>query len=628
MKIVLSYRRSDTKGTSGRIFDRLAQHYGHENVFMDVDSIPAGIDFYDHIQEVLNGCSVLLAIIGPRWTGQRRGKSPRIMDETDWVYMEVATALQRKIPVVPILVDGVAMPAREKLPEALQALVRRNAVPVDSGRDFHPHVDRIIRSLDRLLPTTISNPQGHDHTDHVGPKPETAGSHVKQGDAHHRRGDLDQAIAAYSEAIRLNPKLALAYKKRADAYEGKDAFDQAIKDYSEAIRLNPKLALAYNNRGYAHYRNGDLDQAIADYSEAIRIDPKEPLAYENRGDAYEDKDDLDRAIADYSEAIRLHPKYAIAYNNRGYSYYRKGDLDQAIADYSRAIRLNPKLALAYKNRGDAHEDKNDLNQALADYEAALAIEPENSDAIAGRDRVHAARSRLASGPYNRPTLGRGAKGNLVKQIQRKVGAATDGIFGPGTEAAVKQFQRDHGLFVDGIVGSSTWAAFEQEAAASADTEDTPVLTSEQMVNLGDSYLEGRGVPQDDLQAEHLYRKAADLGNATAMVKLGVGSRAWNPREAARSFHKAADLGSATAMVNLGALHEAGHGVAKDDSKALVWYRKAADLGEARAVFRVGFMYEHGRGGLAKDDAEALVWYRKAADLGNDDAKAAVIRLAR
>jgi tetratricopeptide (TPR) repeat protein len=461
-KICLSYRQSDTPGTAGRIFDRLAQHYGQENVFMDVDSIPAGIDFYDHIQEALNGCSVLLAIIGPRWTGQRRGKSPRIMDETDRVFLEVATALRRKIPVVPILVDGVAMPAREKLPEALQALLSRNAVPVDSGRDFHPHMDRVIRSLDRLLPTTVSNARGRDHTDHVGPKPETASSHVTQGDAHHRRGDVDQAIAAYSEAIRLNPTLALVYKKRGDAYEDKDDFDQAIKDYSEAIRLNPKLALAYNNRGYAHYRNGDLDQAIADYSEAIRIDPNEPLAYENRGDAYEDKDELDRAIADYSEAIRLHPKYVIAYNNRGYAYYRKGDLDQAIADYSRAIRFNPKLALAYQNRGDAHEDKDDLNQALADYEAALAIEPENSDAIAGRDRVHAARSRLASGPYNRPTLGPGAKGNLVKEIQRNVGGAADGVFGPGTEAAVKQFQRDRGLLADGIVGPSTWAAFEPE----------------------------------------------------------------------------------------------------------------------------------------------------------------------
>jgi len=97
IKIVLSYRRDDAPGTAGRIFDRLAQHYGRESVFMDIDSIPIGVDFYDHIQEVLNGCNALIAIIGPRWIGQRRGKPLRIKEETDFVRMEVEAALQRKI---------------------------------------------------------------------------------------------------------------------------------------------------------------------------------------------------------------------------------------------------------------------------------------------------------------------------------------------------------------------------------------------------------------------------------------------------------------------------------------------------------------------------------------------------
>jgi hypothetical protein len=92
IKIVVSYRRDDARGTAGRIYDRLEQHYGRESVFMDVDSIPFGVDFHDHIQEVLSGCSALLAVIGPHWIGQRRGKPPRIKEETDFVRMEVEAA--------------------------------------------------------------------------------------------------------------------------------------------------------------------------------------------------------------------------------------------------------------------------------------------------------------------------------------------------------------------------------------------------------------------------------------------------------------------------------------------------------------------------------------------------------
>jgi hypothetical protein len=64
----------------------------------------------------------------------------------------------------------------------------------------------------------------------------------------------------------------------------------------------------------------------------------------------------------------------------------------------------------------------------------------------------------AADAENRPTLRRGARGDLVREIQATVGVAADGVFGPGTEAAVRQFQRDNGLVPDGIVGPRTWAA--------------------------------------------------------------------------------------------------------------------------------------------------------------------------
>jgi len=145
--IILSYRREDSAGVTGRIFDRLAQEFGTDRVFMDIDSMPAGVAFYDHLQEILENCGALVVVVGKSWRSQRKGQPARIMDPDDWVRIEVETALQRGIPVVPLLIDGASLPTREQLPETLWPLLRRNALPVDSGRDFHAQLTRLVRDL-------------------------------------------------------------------------------------------------------------------------------------------------------------------------------------------------------------------------------------------------------------------------------------------------------------------------------------------------------------------------------------------------------------------------------------------------------------------------------------------------
>lgn len=150
-KIVISYRRQDSEAVAGRIRDRLAGHYGAESVFMDIDSIPFGTDFREHIKKVLGQTDIVLAIIGPRWTGPRRGRPARIKEPNDPVRIEVERALEHGVPLVPVLVNGAQVPKPSELPEALQDLSYRNAAEVDSGRDFHPHVDRLIRSMDQML---------------------------------------------------------------------------------------------------------------------------------------------------------------------------------------------------------------------------------------------------------------------------------------------------------------------------------------------------------------------------------------------------------------------------------------------------------------------------------------------
>src|SRR3954471_17611758 len=116
--IAISYRREDSSPVTGRLFDRLQAEFGRRNVFMDFDSIPFGVDFRDKIKITLEKARVVVAVVGPGWVGNREGKR-RIDDPTDFVRIEIAAALQRGIPVIPVLLDRTTMPGVNELPEEL-----------------------------------------------------------------------------------------------------------------------------------------------------------------------------------------------------------------------------------------------------------------------------------------------------------------------------------------------------------------------------------------------------------------------------------------------------------------------------------------------------------------------------
>ena len=145
-KIFLSYRRQDSAGVTGRIYDRLRAHFGDDAVFMDIDNIPFGVNFRKHIDTEVSQCDVVLAVIGIGWAGEIDAHR-RIDDPKDFVRIEVESALKRDIPVIPILIDRTRMPTEAELPPSLIGLASRNAIDVDQGRDFHLHVDRLIQGI-------------------------------------------------------------------------------------------------------------------------------------------------------------------------------------------------------------------------------------------------------------------------------------------------------------------------------------------------------------------------------------------------------------------------------------------------------------------------------------------------
>jgi protein O-mannosyl-transferase len=175
------------------------------------------------------------------------------------------------------------------------------------------------------------------------------------GTALYRKGQLDEAIRQFEEAIRLNPHFAEAHYNLGTALEQKRELNQAISQYGEAIRLNPNYAEAYNNLGTALGQTGQHDQAMGQFEEAIRLKPDYVEAHNNLGNALLNQGRLDEAIVQFRETIRLNPDYARAHNNLGAALGQKGQLDAAIIEFQKAIRLDPEYAEARNNLNRAFE---------------------------------------------------------------------------------------------------------------------------------------------------------------------------------------------------------------------------------------------------------------------------------
>jgi len=149
-QIFVSYRRDDAAGYARAVNDELGSCFGPERVFIDVDDINAGQPFSEVIQRSVGGSAVLLALIGKRWQGERDGAPARIFDTDDFVRQEVAVGLAKGLRVIPVLLDGAAMPEAAHLPPELVPLAGRNALALDNSR-FAADMARLVREIRNAL---------------------------------------------------------------------------------------------------------------------------------------------------------------------------------------------------------------------------------------------------------------------------------------------------------------------------------------------------------------------------------------------------------------------------------------------------------------------------------------------
>jgi hypothetical protein len=149
--IFVSYRRHQNSHVAGRLYDRLVDHFGADRVFIDVDTIEPGVDFGEAIARAVETCGVLLTVIGPNWlTAMDDQGRPRLEASDDLVRIEIKTALDRNVRIIPILVENAVMPSQQDLPENLAGLARRNAFTV-RHESFRYDVDRLVASIEDTM---------------------------------------------------------------------------------------------------------------------------------------------------------------------------------------------------------------------------------------------------------------------------------------------------------------------------------------------------------------------------------------------------------------------------------------------------------------------------------------------
>jgi tetratricopeptide (TPR) repeat protein len=424
-KIIISYRRSDSDVFAGRVRDRIAGRFGEDSVFIDVDNIPFGKDFRVHIQEALAEADAVLIIVGPRWLGASKANQNRIMDDSDPVRIELETALSKGIPTIPILVGQTKMPKQEQLPESLKSFTFVNAAAVDTGRDFHRDLERVIDTINTILkrskdaagiaflPSGVATEMELNKGEEPHPRIVSEANRRAEEEERSRLQPLEPrgarltlrrtavigsliaaviigAIGVWT-VIAPEPQSVPSPPPKEGCGSNIESIDQRISGCTAVIQSGEwsgiGLAMLLNLRGEAYAEKKDYDQAIADFSQALDH-VKHAEFYRNRGSAYGFKKDYDRAIADFSQAIQLEPKSAGSYSDRGIAYWYKKDYDLALADFNQAIQLNPAYADAYLLRASIYGIKDDDDLALTDLNQVIQLNHTATEAYVSRGSIY------------------------------------------------------------------------------------------------------------------------------------------------------------------------------------------------------------------------------------------------
>jgi hypothetical protein len=244
--IFISYRREDSEGHAGRLFEDLVARFGKDSVFMDVTGIEPGRDFRKVIDSKVGTCGVLLAVIGKTWLSVKDESDARRIDNpTDFVRMETISALNRDIPVIPVLVHGAVMPRADELPPELSELAFRNGVELT-----HARWESDIQVLLQALQTYVRDQQRNNsqpaatETRHMTDKFNATASQVIGSPLPPQRALSKKAIAAIICAVMivLSATIVGESSDRAAQQQAMAAIALEQQNNLEQLRADQQLA--------------------------------------------------------------------------------------------------------------------------------------------------------------------------------------------------------------------------------------------------------------------------------------------------------------------------------------------------------------------------------------------------
>jgi TPR repeat protein len=567
--VFISYRREDSGGFAGRIYDWLTHKLGHDSVFFDVDNIPVGLDFVDILSERVGKCDALIAVIGKSWAASVDDHDRRRLDDpNDFVRIEIEAALARKVRVIPVLVDGAAMPRPDDLPDSLKKLTRRQGIEISHTR-FDSDVERLTRAL-TLLEEELRQREAE------------AAEAARRAEQARQAAEAERAAFVERERREADEAAARAERERQLAAEDERLTRQERerRDAAKAVEARQAAEAEAARRGADEQRHVGLfvpeRTATGAWDRIRRV-----LGRPSRGGSWGLR--VAALALGGASVLLLAPLVlrslppavmtATEENEMGDRYFSGRDVEQ---DYAKAFEWYRKAA----------------DHGLAAAEVRLGYLYKNGlGALRDIDQARIWYQKAAD-------QGNGEAKAALQQLQPQPNPSTQTTSSSPPPVPAPQEQR---------------------------------LTPAEENDEGNRHLYGRGVEKE--KAMEWYRKAADSGFAEAQHNVGMlYENGWGVAkdidQARIWYQRAADQGYGPAQVALqrlqpqsnpsaqGAPNPSAHNASPNSPPAAAPQEQSLTPAEENEM---GDRYFHGNG-VAQDYAKAMEWYRKAADQGSRDAQ--------
>jgi tetratricopeptide (TPR) repeat protein len=182
-----------------------------------------------------------------------------------------------------------------------------------------------------------------------------------------KQGNYEEALKAYDEAIRINPKIAELWNNKGVILKKQGKFQGAVDSFEEAIKTNSQYINAWNNKGNALSKQGRYSEAIQAYNEAIKVDPRHEAAWYNKGIAFGIWGKNNEAFTCFNKVIEVNPQHADAWYNKGLVLGKQDKPEAAVKCFSKAIEIDPQHSYAWYNKSIALKI---LGRNLEAHEAA------------------------------------------------------------------------------------------------------------------------------------------------------------------------------------------------------------------------------------------------------------------